>query len=57
MINLLGKLIATPTMRWVFQCFQSIHLVVLNGVKQVVNLTQEPQEILQFLDAPGQKYY
>ena len=55
--NQLGKPTATPTMRWVFQCFQSIHLVVLNGVQQVVNLSQEHQGILQFLGAPCQKYY
>ncbi len=55
--NQLGKPTATPTMRWVFQCFQSIHLVVFNGVQQVVNLTLEHQSILQFLGAPCQKYY
>jgi hypothetical protein len=47
----------TPTMGWVFQCFQSIHWVMLDGVQQIVNLTQEHQSILQFLGAPCQKYY
>ncbi len=55
--NQLGKPTATPTMRWVFQCFQSIHLVILDGVQQIVNLTQEHQGILRFLGAPCQKYY
>ncbi|HEY9613166.1 IS1634 family transposase [Allocoleopsis sp.] len=55
--NQVGKPTATPTMRWVFQCFQSIHLVIVDGVEQVVNLTQEHQRILQFLGAPCQKYY
>ncbi|MGH2415906.1 MAG: IS1634 family transposase, partial [Microcystaceae cyanobacterium] len=55
--NQLGKPTATPTMRWVFQCFQSIHLVILDGVQQIVNLTQEHQEILRFLGFPCQKYY
>ncbi|MBE9170518.1 IS1634 family transposase [Pleurocapsales cyanobacterium LEGE 06147] len=55
--NQSGKPTATPTMRWVFQCFQSIHLVSLNGVQQIVNLTTEHQEVLQFLGAPCQKYY
>jgi transposase len=55
--NQLGKPTATPTMRWVFQCFQSIHWVILDGVEQVVNLTQEHQRILQFLGAPCPKYY
>jgi transposase len=55
--NQLGKPTATPTMRWVFQCFQSIHFVILEGAEQIVNLTQEHQGILQFLGAPCQKYY
>lgn len=55
--NQVGKPTATPTMRWVFQLFQSIHFVILNGVQQIVNLTQEHQWILQFLGAPCRKYY
>ncbi|NEQ63808.1 MAG: IS1634 family transposase [Moorea sp. SIO4A1] len=55
--NQLGKPTATPTMRWVFQCFQSIHLVTLGEFEQIVNLTQEHQRILQFLGASCQKYY
>jgi transposase len=35
--NQLGKLTARPTLRWIFQCFQGIHLVVLSGVKQIIN--------------------
>ncbi len=56
-LNQLGKPTATPTMRWVFQCFQSIHLVIMGECEQIVNLTQEHQRILQFLGAPCQKYY
>lgn len=55
--NQVGKPTATPTLRWVFQCFQSIHLLIINGVKQVTNLTQERQWILQFLGADCQTYY
>ena len=55
--NQLGKPTATPTMRWVFQCFQSIHLVVLDGAQQVVNLTMEHHHIIQFLGSACQKYY
>ncbi|EGJ35716.1 MULTISPECIES: hypothetical protein [Moorena] len=55
--NQLGKPTATPTMRWVFQCFQSIHIGLVDGVQQIINLTQEHQGILQFLGAPCQKYY
>lgn len=37
--NHLGKPTATPTLRWVFQCFMSIHLVTVAQTKQVANLT------------------
>ena len=37
--NQLGKLTMTPTLRLVFQCFQGIHLLTLDGVNQIVNLT------------------
>jgi transposase len=55
--NQSGKPTTTPTMRWIFQCFHYIHLFSLNGVQQIVNLTQDHQGILQFLGAPCQKYY
>lgn len=55
--NQLGKPTATPTLRWVFQCFMSIHLVTIAGIKQISNLTDERRWILQFLGAPCRKYY
>ena len=55
--NQLGKPTATPTLRWVFQCFMSIHLVVHQGVQQVVNLTAERLHILQFFSASCRRYY
>jgi len=55
--NQLGKLTQSPTLRWIFQCFQGIHLVVLSGVKQVVNLTEERRLILRFFSDSCQKYY
>jgi transposase len=55
--NQLGKLTNRPTVRWVFQCFQAVHLVTLNGIKQVSNLTQERQQILQFLGSACGRYY
>ena len=39
--NQVGKPTAQPTLRWVFQCFMSIHLLTVNGVKQITNLTRE----------------
>jgi transposase len=55
--NQVGKPTAKPTLRWVFQCFMSIHLLVLDGVKHITNLTSERLWILQFFGAPCQKYY
>jgi transposase len=53
----LGKPNASPTLRWVFQCFMAVHLVVVQGVKQVVNLTDERQHILQFFSKACRRYY
>ena len=55
--NQLGKLTERPTLRWIFQCFQGIHLVILEGIKQVVNLTAERRLTLNFLPASCQDYY
>ena len=55
--NQLGKLTDKPTLRWIFQCFQGIHLVILNGVKQIVNLTNSRVETLNYFSQHCQKYY
>ncbi len=55
--NQLGKLTARPTLRWIFQCFQGIHLLVHQGIKQIVNLTEERQLTLEFFPLSCQKYY
>jgi transposase len=55
--NQLGKLTDRPTLRWIFQCFQGIHLVVLSGVEQVVNLTEERMLTLSFFPDSCQNYY
>jgi transposase len=55
--NQLGKPNASPTLRWVFQCFMAVHLVVAQGVQQVVNLTDERQHILQFFSKACRRYY
>lgn len=55
--NQLGKLTDRPTLRWIFQCFQGIHLVFLSGVKQVVNLTEERKLTLSFFPNSCQDYY
>lgn len=55
--NQLGKPTAKPTLRWIFQCFMSIHLVRFAQVKQISNLTSERSHILQFFGSPCRKYY
>lgn len=55
--NQVGKPTQRPTLRWVFQCFQAVHLVWVNGVKLISNLTEARQKILHFLGSACQKYY
>ncbi len=55
--NQLGKSTERPTLRWIFQCFQSIHLVTFNQEKQVSNLTQERDFILTLLPEDCHRYY
>ncbi len=55
--NQLGKLTERPTLRWIFQCFQGIHLLLHQGIKQVVNVTEERFFILKFFPLSCQKYY
>ncbi|MEH2307533.1 MAG: IS1634 family transposase [Nostoc sp.] len=55
--NQLGKPTATPTLRWVFQCFMAVHLVVFQGVPQIINLTQQRQHILRFFSTACRRYY
>lgn len=46
-----------PTLRWIFQCFQSVHLVTIGALKQIANLTEERRRVLRFMGAACQKYY
>ena len=55
--NQLKQPTSTPTLRWVFQCFQAVHLVVLDRQLQISNLTDTRVRILRFLGSPCQKYY
>lgn len=55
--NQLGKLTARPTLRWIFQCFQGIHLLIHQGIQQVVNLSSERLFTLKFFLLSCQKYY
>ena len=52
-----GKPTQNPTLRWIFQCFMSVHYVQVDGESQVVNLTDTRRHILQFLGRKCQHYY
>lgn len=55
--NQLGRPTDRPTLRWIFQCFQSIHLLIQTGVVQVSNLTEERLHLLKFFPPSSQQYY
>ncbi len=55
--NQLGKLTNRPTLRWIFQCFQSIHLLIVNGVKEISNLTDERLWMLKYFPKASRRYY
>ncbi|MDJ1185916.1 IS1634 family transposase [Roseofilum casamattae] len=55
--NQLGRPTNRPTLRWVFQCFQSIHWFFQSGEVQVSNLTEERLHLLKFFPASSQRYY
>jgi transposase len=55
--NQLGKPTERPTLRWIFQCFQSIHVVSLNDEKQISNLTDYRQFILSLFPDECYQYY
>lgn len=52
-----GKQTPKPTLRWVFQLFQAIHLLRVDGVEQISNLTEERRAILDFLGYDCRRYY
>lgn len=55
--NQKGKPTARPTLRWILQCFQSVHLVFVDGIKSRIQLTTRQTLILQFLGSSSQQYY
>jgi len=55
--NQLGKQTNRPTLRWICQIFQSIHLVSLQGIQQISNLTAERMAILNLLPLSCKSYY
>jgi transposase len=55
--NQLGKAINNPTMRLIFQRFQSIHLVEFNDEISISNWNSEREYILSFLPERCRYYY
>ncbi len=55
--NQLGKPTAKPTVRWIFQCFQSIHLVTSNDQIQISNQNKDRDFILRLLPSDCLHYY
>ena len=55
--NQLGKSISNPTLRWIFECFQSIYLVTYHQGQDVSNLTAERNFLLTFLPDSCRHYY
>ncbi len=55
--NQLKKPTSTPTLRWIFQCFQAVHLICLDRQPQISNLNDARLKILRFLGSSCQKYY
>jgi len=60
--NQLGNKTQTPTMRWIFQVFEGIDLLIIRQseqivTRQVLNLTQEHLTVLHLLGPPVEKCY
>ncbi len=55
--NQLGRLTDRPTLRWLFQCFQSIHVLVVRQSVEISNLTDERLSLLKFFPPACQRYY
>ncbi|QJB44105.1 IS1634 family transposase [Dolichospermum flos-aquae] len=55
--NQLGKATNRPTLRWIFQCFQCIHLVTLNQEKHIYNWNKDRDFILSLLPDDCLRYY
>jgi len=55
--NQLGKPTQRPTLRWIFQGFQAVHLIWINGVQVISNLTLARKKVLKYFSLACQKYY
>ena len=59
--NQLGKLTKRPTMRWIFQIFEGVHVLIhrtSNGTREIIlNINPTRRHILQILGAAFEKIY
>lgn len=52
-----GKPTQRPTLRWVLQSFQAVHLVIAGASRLVHGLTEEREHVLGFFSAECRRYY
>jgi transposase len=52
-----NQLTSTPTLRWVFQMFQGIHIVKIKGESIISGITDELLDVLKYFTGYCQKYY
>nr|MBA2442230.1 IS1634 family transposase [Rubrobacter sp.] len=52
-----GKPTQRPTLRWVFQLFQAVHLVWMGTGRQIAGLNEERRHILEFFSPQCRRYY
>lgn len=56
--NQCGKPVTNPTARWIFQCFTSLHVLLINDqTALVLNLTARHQLVVDLLGQPYQQLY
>ena len=56
-LNQVGKPIQTPTMRWIFQVFEGIDLLIVSQNGQVLNIKKEHLTALRLLGPPVANCY
>ncbi|MBI3961959.1 MAG: IS1634 family transposase, partial [Deinococcus sp.] len=52
-----GQPTQRPTLRWIFQLFQAVHLVIVGAVRFVHGLTDERRYVLRFFSPECRRYY
>jgi len=55
--NQLGSPTSRPTLRFIFQCFQSIHIYINHSFKRISNINEERLHLLKLFPPACQRYY